>query len=743
MTDPFAGEFDDVLALLSHTEIPMPTQLQPPPSARSTSQPAERLDDLEAAVLRDADEAWSLAMAFLGDEDAAWDALVAGFVVLGRDALPAITPADSLLAVARAALDAALLLTKAGALPERPGADLGLEPRLGILLQAGLRLPGLELKGLPPLDRLLTTAFPRPGHARGEELCQLLARELLGELDADALAALDALTQAHPTSAALLRQRYADLAEVAPLVMPRRSELAAQVQEQLERASSQAAKIGALQLKISVSCAYCHDGLDREHAVFCGSCLAPHHDDCFATHGRCSAAGCDHTQVVRAGAPAPAQSPRRRRPPLWPLLAAAVGLGTAAAWGLVDKPGDLAVAPPRPTLTQTAPAEVPAALAANPELLREALARTAEAQAKRDAEHQRNLTLEHELEQQEITLNFDETPFAEAVDFLRDITKLNYVISAGAREIIRREQVTVSLRLREISLLNAVRLILASHQAFEYRFERGVVVIGIYHEGGEELLLEAYDISDVISGAVKAQGGFAFDPDRFLELLEQVLGEYEPHGSTEIAGGMLVMRQPEWIHKKVRNVLAYLRGEEDAGSDADPAWIAALEERLERKTVLNFQDAPITELVTYLQDVTGANITLSPSVDAEETLVTLRLRDITAMEALRVTLEQTGLAMLFENETLKITELQEARGEFILRLIDVADLSWLEPEQLVTLVSNGIGEDMWGDPATIDAHRGQLIVNQTRHGHEQVDDVLAKLRISRARAQGELPQEPQ
>jgi hypothetical protein len=57
--------------------------------------------------------------------------------------------------------------------------------------------------------------------------------------------------------------------------------------------------IGDAKISIAVSCVYCKDKLGRAEAVFCGSCLAPHHPECFEEHGRCSNLGCAETRTVK------------------------------------------------------------------------------------------------------------------------------------------------------------------------------------------------------------------------------------------------------------------------------------------------------------------------------------------------------------------------------------------------------------------------------------------------------------
>jgi len=63
---------------------------------------------------------------------------------------------------------------------------------------------------------------------------------------------------------------------------------------------------------IALSCSFCRDGLVRAQAVYCASCLAPHHPDCWDEYGRCSVMGCGETRIVRP-ADLPALEPGRRR----------------------------------------------------------------------------------------------------------------------------------------------------------------------------------------------------------------------------------------------------------------------------------------------------------------------------------------------------------------------------------------------------------------------------------------------
>ncbi|MDF1666002.1 MAG: hypothetical protein P1V97_29870, partial [Planctomycetota bacterium] len=66
------------------------------------------------------------------------------------------------------------------------------------------------------------------------------------------------------------------------------------------------------EILITLSCCYCHDSLARSQAVYCASCLSPHHGECFAEHGLCSAIGCRELKTVAPRLEIKA-SPRRLR----------------------------------------------------------------------------------------------------------------------------------------------------------------------------------------------------------------------------------------------------------------------------------------------------------------------------------------------------------------------------------------------------------------------------------------------
>ena len=210
--------------------------------------------------------------------------------------------------------------------------------------------------------------------------------------------------------------------------------------------------------------------------------------------------------------------------------------------------------------------------------------------ARQQESQQDVIEINRRLESQQITLNFDRTPFNEAIDFLRDITGLNYVISTEAQELVDNETVEVSLRLRNISLNNALKLIVASNPSLRWRIESGVIKITTDEAATEELALEFYDVNEIVStppdypapelglqlagsggGGGGAGGGVlsfddaeetpgvGVDADTLIDLIERKLGEEDEDGSVEYSAGILIVRKSINAHRKVVKLLEALR----------------------------------------------------------------------------------------------------------------------------------------------------------------------------------------
>ncbi|MFH1421277.1 MAG: hypothetical protein ABIH42_00955, partial [Planctomycetota bacterium] len=208
--------------------------------------------------------------------------------------------------------------------------------------------------------------------------------------------------------------------------------------------------------------------------------------------------------------------------------------------------------------------------------------------------------------------------------------------------------------------------------------------------------------------------------------------------------------------------------------EEEPIEIQHIKRILETRTVtLSFQDTPLSEVVSFLQDITGLNISIDPRIDKEVTL-TLRLRDIILKNALQLIVDQTEYMYIFKENVIWITEKSPITGKGILEIYNVSDvlakipqfqgpdvrvwdpesgggggggaggggLSFEEneetegepfgPDELIELIKAATGEEVWpeeeGGFGTIEHHRGQLIIINTREMHIKVQKILENLR---------------
>lgn len=141
-----------------------------------------------------------------------------------------------------------------------------------------------------------------------EELAPLIAARPLGVLEPEDEARVAEHLAVCAGCPAVAKGFDEALATAVPA--PRKAPGAAwdKLRARIER--DQAAPAKGDELRVVLDCSFCHAGLAKREAVYCASCLAPHHQDCFSEHGRCSAPGCGETQTVKPRSLEPAEPVR-------------------------------------------------------------------------------------------------------------------------------------------------------------------------------------------------------------------------------------------------------------------------------------------------------------------------------------------------------------------------------------------------------------------------------------------------
>ncbi len=290
-----------------------------------------------------ADDAFGYLLALLGDAALAEEALEEAAFALLREADEQDAPAQRALeALVAAGAETLRLLDKAraaqeGGEAESPLARVSPEARAR-LLAAGLDLgdPPAPAEPLATAARELARALGLRAHDGREAVAADLAAEAAATLDPAGARRLSAHLAACP-ACAVVAARLREALELPLARCPDPTALWTRAEQRAARERAHRAAIARVRVRVVLDCCYCHAALDRTEAAFCASCLAPHHADCFAEHGRCAALGCEERATVRPGAPSSGRArprggdrePRRRR---WPILIVSlVGGGALAA----------------------------------------------------------------------------------------------------------------------------------------------------------------------------------------------------------------------------------------------------------------------------------------------------------------------------------------------------------------------------------------------------------------------------
>ncbi len=172
-----------------------------------------------------------------------------------------------------------------------------------------------------------------------------------------------------------------------------------------------------------------------------------------------------------------------------------------------------------------------------------------------------------------------------------------------------------------------------------------------------------------------------------------------------------------------------------------------IEAALDAPTQLEFVNTPLSDVVDYLKKRHGIEIQLDKrALDdvgiGSDTPITKSLKGISLKSALRLILKEHGLTYAVSDEVLQITTPEEADARLETKVYPVADLllpahstnaADADFDSLINLLKETIKPTTWDDAggvgsiSTIDGN-GSLLVSQTQEVHEDVANVLEKLR---------------
>jgi hypothetical protein len=275
---------------------------------------------------------------------------------------------------------------------------------------------------------------------------------------------------------------------------------------------------------------------------------------------------------------------------------------------------------------------------------------------------------EERLASQKVTLNLDGTPLTEALELMHDLTSLDVGMSPALKA--KAANLKVTLRVRDISVANALNLILAtSPEPAVYDTRAGRLDLCF----ADELPPKPRTIS--VQDLIREAGGWR--------------DEYR---------------------KKLAS----------------------------QKLTFNFNATPLSEIVQFLQDFTGLNITVAKSIDQEAIKIDLKVRDVVAGDALAQILPK-GLRWELRNESLEITdEPLDATPSLARRHVALDVRGKTVPDLIAALAKQGVEavatEAAWASAGTLSvAGTGELetVLAPLRSGTSLSVDFVGKDSLGR------------
>jgi len=188
------------------------------------------------------------------------------------------------------------------------------------------------------------------------------------------------------------------------------------------------------------------------------------------------------------------------------------------------------------------------------------------------------------LETMKVTVDFQDIKLSEAMDYLREVTGLNFVLLPRAAE--KDGDFKVRLRARDLSVKSTLKLML-SGRGLTVAFRDGALVVLPQEDLQENVVLELYDVRsqlirlqdfpgprmELVSPKSGGPSGLltgieliepkdpVVPPDMLVELIKDNTGfrSWENKNAfIELRNGMLVVSQSPKVHREIKALLAKL-----------------------------------------------------------------------------------------------------------------------------------------------------------------------------------------
>jgi type II secretory pathway component GspD/PulD (secretin) len=202
---------------------------------------------------------------------------------------------------------------------------------------------------------------------------------------------------------------------------------------------------------------------------------------------------------------------------------------------------------------------------------------------------ERKEAIVNKLNSMRIDVDFRDVTLEEALNFIRDFSGLNIVVSAEVLAKTPVEELKITLKVKDLLLKSVMKLMLASRN-LTATYREGVILVVPKEEVDRNVVLDIYDVRDLlfklqdfpgprvelVSPSAAGAGGpltgatFSLEEPRstitedfITEMVKSNTGDRtwdeNPNASITLANGMLVVSQSKRVHAEVKHLINMLR----------------------------------------------------------------------------------------------------------------------------------------------------------------------------------------
>lgn len=163
--------------------------------------------------------------------------------------------------------------------------------------------------------------------------------------------------------------------------------------------------------------------------------------------------------------------------------------------------------------------------------------------------------------------------------------------------------------------------------------------------------------------------------------------------------------------------------------------VQKIEAELEKPTEMDFQDQPLTDVVSFLSDFHNIPITIDVATLTEAKIktdipITRTLTGVKLESALNLILTPLKLDYVIDNDVMMITTAKQAEATTEALVYDLSRIPNIEPKALSSIIMSVTKPEAWtekGGPGSLTLGADFIVINQNQRTHRKIVSLLNQL----------------